>query len=170
MTAIYKMAMEARPPLVEHSPFEKLPLPTIEPGEVKFYEHRQADALYAAVEARSGSRARLLVELGMDVGMRQGEIFGLHADQVDVIRQQIAVVHVMTRHGLRPYPKSRMSHRVAPVPPPIMERLAPLVSEAAWAAGCTCPTILRNGTVRPGRGPCPGLMFPAPEGGPDRRR
>ncbi|MFI7467305.1 tyrosine-type recombinase/integrase [Nonomuraea sp. NPDC049646] len=166
MTALYKMAMEARPPLIDHSPFEKLPLPKIEPGEIKFYERRQAYALYDAVEAHSGSLARLLVELGMDVGLRQGEIFGLHADQVDVIRQQIAVVHVMTRHGLRPYPKSRMSNRVVPVPPTVMEHLAPLVSETAWAAECTCRTILQDGTVKESCGPCPGLMFPAPEGGP----
>ncbi|MFB4275677.1 tyrosine-type recombinase/integrase [Nonomuraea sp. MTCD27] len=166
MTALYKMAMEQNPPVVSYNPFERLPLPKIERGEVKFYERRQAAALYAAVERRSGPRSRLLVELGMDVGLRQGEIFGLHADQVDVLRQQVAVVHVMTRHGLRPYPKSKMSHRVVPVPPPIMERLAPLVSEAAWAADCTCRTILQDGTVREGRGPCPALMFPAPEGGP----
>ncbi|GAA1765340.1 hypothetical protein [Nonomuraea bangladeshensis] len=166
MTALYKAAMEQRPPLVDHNPFEKLPLPKIEPGEVKFYEHRQADALYAAVEARSGARSRLLVELGMDVGLRQGEIFGLHADQVDVIRHQIAVVHAMTRHGLRPYPKSQMSHRIVLVPPPVMAHLEPLVSPTAWTAECTCPTVLQDGTVRPGRGPCPGLVFPAPEGGP----
>lgn len=166
MTAIYKTAMDQRPALVDHNPFERLPLPKIERGEIKFYEHRQAAALYEAVEARSGPRARLLVELGMDVGLRQGEIFGLHADQVDVIRQQIAVVHVMTRHGLRPYPKSKMSNRVVPVPPPVMEGLGPLVSESAWAAECTCRTLLSDGTVREGRGPCPGLMFPAPEGGP----
>lgn len=166
MTAMYKMAMDQRPPLVDFSPFEKLPLPTIEPGEIKFYEHRQAAALYEAVELRSGPRARLLVELGMDVGLRQGEIFGLHADQVDVLRQQIAVVHVMTRHGLRHYPKSKMSHRIVPVPPSVMEHLAPLVSEDAWAAACTCTTILQNGTIQEGTGPCPGLIFTAPGGGP----
>lgn len=166
MGALYKTAMEQRPPMVDFNPFEKLPLPKIEPSEIKFYEHRQAAALYEAVERRSGARARLLVELGMDVGLRQGEIFGLHADQVDVLRQQIAVVHVMTRHGLRPYPKSKMSHRIVPVSPSVAEHLAPLVSVDAWAAACTCTTVLQDGTVRKGTGPCPGLIFPAPEGGP----
>jgi integrase len=166
MTAIYKTAMDQHPPVVTVNPFEKLPLPKIEPAEVKFYEHRQAAALYEAVERRSGPRSRLLVELGMDVGLRQGEIFGLHADQVDVLRDHIAVTQVMTRHGLRPYPKSKMSHRVVPVPPPIMERLSPLLSDQAWAAECACPTVQQDGTIKRGDGRCPGLVFTAPEGGP----
>lgn len=166
MTALYRTAMDQRPPLVDHNPFERLPLPTIVPGEIKFYEHRQAAALYAAVEERAGARDRLLIELGMDVGLRQGEIFGLHADQIDPIREQIAVVHVMTRHGMRSYPKSKMSHRIVPVPSPIMERLSGLVSTEAWAAPCMCRTVLQDGTVRESCGPCPGLVFTASQGGP----
>jgi integrase len=64
----------------------------------------------------------------MDVGLRPGEMFGLHGHRVDWLRGQIAVVDVMTRQGLREYPKSRKSHRVVPVPPATLEGLSVLMA------------------------------------------
>jgi integrase len=68
----------------------------------------------------------------------------LHGHRVDWLRSQITVVDVMTRQGLRQYPKSRRSHRVAPVPPDVMEGLS----------------VLMTGRPRDA------LVFTAPEGGP----
>ena len=81
-------------------------------------------------------------------GLRPGELSGLHGDRVDWLRGQIAVVDVMTRQGLRQYPKSWKSHRVVPVPPDVLEGLSVLMA---------------------GR-PREALVFTAPEGGPGRRR
>jgi len=47
---------------------------------------------------------------------------------VDWLRSQITLVDVMTRQGLREYPKSRRSHRVVPVPPDVLENLSLLMA------------------------------------------
>jgi integrase len=57
---------------------------------------------------------------------------------------RLQVVDVMTRQGLRQHPKSKKSHRVVPVPPPILEGMSVLMA---------------------GR-PRDALVFTAPEGGP----
>jgi integrase len=64
----------------------------------------------------------------MDVGLRPGEIYGLHGHRVDWLRSQIQVIDVMTRLGLRQHPKSRKSHRVVPVPARTLERMSVLLS------------------------------------------
>ncbi|WP_211328448.1 hypothetical protein [Thermomonospora umbrina] len=119
------------------------------------------------IQRRFGRRWRLLVEMGMDVGLRSGEIYGQHTDRVDWDRGLVAVTRVMTRYGLREYPKSRRSHRVVPVPPATMQATAlELGAGRRWSGKCTCPKVMPDGTTRPGEGSCGGLVFPAPMGGP----
>jgi integrase len=144
MTQLYKAAMKENPPLVGVNPFADLELPVIEPRAVEFYEHDEAEALYAAAEALAGPEWRTLTELGMDVGLRPGEIYGLHGHRVDWLRAQIQVIDVMTRLGLRQHPKSKKSHRVVPVPAGILEAMSVLMA---------------------GR-PRDALVFTAPAGGP----
>ena len=143
MTGLYRLAMREHPPLVTVNPFADLELPTIEPHSLDFYERDEAAALYQAAGAID-LRWRALTELGMDVGLRPGEMFGLHGHRVDWLRGQIAMVDVMTRQGLRQYPKSRKSHRVVPVPPATLEGLS----------------VLMTGRPRDA------LVFTAPGGGP----
>jgi integrase len=144
MTQLYKAAMKENPPLVGVNPFADLELPVIEPRAVEFYEHDEAEALYAAVEILAGPGWRTLAELGMEVGLRPGEIYGLHGHRVDWFRAQIQVIDVMTRLGLRQHPKTKKSHRVVPVPAHIFEGMSVLMA---------------------GR-PRDALVFTAPEGGP----
>jgi integrase len=92
----------------------------------------------------SGAKWRTLTELGMQVGLRPGEIYGLHGHRVDWLRSQIQVVDVMIRRGLREHPKSERSHRVVPVPPHVLERMS----------------VLMTGRPRDA------LVFTAPQGGP----
>jgi integrase len=80
----------------------------------------------------------------MDVGLRPGELYGLHGHRVDWLRGKLTVVDVMTRQGLRQWPKSKLSHRVVPVPAGTLEGMSALM------AG------------RPRDSP----VFTAPEGGP----
>lgn len=80
----------------------------------------------------------------MDVGLRPGELFGLHGHRVDWLRGKLTVADVMTRQGLRQHPKSKRSHRTVPVPPATMEAMAALMT---------------------GR-PRESLVFTAPGGGP----
>jgi integrase len=157
MTTLYRLAMREHPPLVTVNPFADLELPVIEPRPVEFYEREEAEALYAAME-ELGARWRTLVELGMDVGLRPGELFGLHGHRVDWLRGNLTVVDVVTRErsrgpacacsppcpGLRQWPKSKMSHRVVPVPARTLEGMSVLMA---------------------GR-PRDALVFTAPAGGP----
>jgi len=94
---------------------------------VEFYEHDEAAALYEAAE-ELGARWRTLIELGMQVGLRTQEIHGLHGHRVDWLRGKIEVVDVMTRRGLRQWPKSRKSHRIVPVPPRSLEAMSVLMA------------------------------------------
>lgn len=143
MSGLYRLAMREHPPLVTVNPFADLELPPVEPHALDFYEHGEAAALYEAAGA-IGPRWRTFTELGTQVGLRLGELAGLHGHRVDWLRAQITVVDVMTRRGLREYPKSRRSHRVVPVPPDVLEGLSVLMA---------------------GRGR-EGLVFTAPGGGP----
>ena len=143
MSQLYSLAMKETPPIVMVNPFAGLELPVIRPHEVDFLEHEEADALYIA--ARDiGPRWRTLIELGTEVGLRPGELYGLHGHRVDWLRGKIQVIDVMTRTGLRQWPKSKRSHRIVPVPPHIMEAMSALMT---------------------GR-PRDALVFAAPEGGP----
>jgi integrase len=139
MSSLYRLAMREQPPLVIVNPFADLELPRIEPRPVEFYERDEAAALYDAA-----GQWRTLAELGMDVGLRPGELYGLHGHRVDWLRGKLAVVDVMTRQGLRQHPKSKRSHRVVPVPPGTLEAMSVLMA---------------------GR-PRDSLVFTAPEGGP----
>lgn len=69
----------------------------------------------------------LAVALDMRTGLRLGELLGLKAGAVDWERAELHVVGVMTRHGWRPYAKSKKSHRVVPIPAHLLDALAPLV-------------------------------------------
>lgn len=143
MSQLYSAAMREHPPLVLVNPFDRLELPRIEPRPVEFFEHDEAEALYAAADA-IGAQWRTLIELGTEVGLRPGEIYGLHGHRVDWLRSQIQVIDVMTRKGVRQWPKSKKSHRVVPVEAYILEGMSALMA---------------------GR-PRDSLVFTAPEGGP----
>jgi integrase len=138
MSALFRAATKEHPPLVLANPFAELDLPVIEPRPV------EAAALFGAIEDLSGPKWRTLAELCMQVGLRPGEIFGLHGHRVDWMRGRLTVVDVMTRQGLRQWPKSKKSHRTVPVPPHTMEGMSVLMA---------------------GR-PRDALVFTAPEGGP----
>ena len=47
---------------------------------------------------------------------------------MDWLRGRLEVVDVMTRQGLRQWPKSRKSHRVVPVPPGMFEGMSVLMA------------------------------------------
>ncbi|MBO0813668.1 MAG: site-specific integrase [Actinobacteria bacterium] len=128
MSQLYVAAMREHPPVVVVNPFASLALPRIEPRAVEFYERDEAAALYAAAEDVAGQDGRAMIELGMQVGLRFGELAGLHGHRVDWLRGKIQVIDVVTRHGLRQWPKSKRSHRVVPVPADVLERMSLLMA------------------------------------------
>jgi integrase len=144
MSGMYRAAMKEHPPLVVSNPFAELELPRLDAAEVEWFERDEALALYAAIGRLAGPGWRTLAELGMDVGLRPGEIYGLHGHRVDWMRGHLSVVEVMTREGLREYPKSMRSRRSAPIPAATLEGMSRLMQ---------------------GR-PRDGLVFTVPGGGP----
>ena len=128
MSQLYSAAMREHPPIVVVNPFGSLELPRIEPRSVEFLEHDEAEALYAAVEAIAGTGMRTFTELGTQVGLRFGELAGLHGHRVDWLRGKIQVIDVVTRQGLRQWPKSKKSHRVVPVPAGVLEGMSALMT------------------------------------------
>lgn len=127
MSALFDAACKERPPIVLSNPFADLDLPTVPPSPIDFYTHDEAEALLAVLERHEQKQWAALVGLGMWVGLRPGEIFGLHGDRVAWLREQVEVTRVLTRAGIREYPKSRKSHRVVPIPPWQMPRLSALM-------------------------------------------
>jgi integrase len=144
MSQLYDTAMRETPPIVPVNPFAGLELPVIRPHEICYFEHAEAEALIAAIRELSGDMNAVMTELGMTVGLRPGELYGLHAHRVNWLRGTLTVVDVMTRSGLRQWPKSKRSHRTVPVPPAIMTAMSALMT---------------------GR-PMNSLVFTAPGGGP----
>lgn len=144
MTSMYREAIKQSPPIVLFNPFADLELPKRNAAAIEFYEHVEAEALYDAIERLHGASWRTLAELGMDVGLRPGEIYGLHGHRVDWMRGHLAVVDVATRQGLREYPKSMKSNRTVPIPPATLENMSRLMVGRARTE----------------------LVFTAPDGGP----
>lgn len=121
MSSLYLGAMKGRPPIVLGNPFADLDLPRIPPAPPDFLDHDEADAITAAVERlRPGQGWGLYVEMGTWMGLRLGELAGLPGNRIGWLRRDVHVQQVMTRHGLRPYPKTRRSFRVVPMPRPEM--------------------------------------------------
>lgn len=143
MSGLYTAAMNESPPLVTSNPFARLELPKVEPRAVDYLEHGEAAALYEAAGAID-VRWRAFTQLGTQVGLRLGELAGLHGHRVDWLRGRIEIIDVVTRAGLRQWPKSRKSHRVVPVPADLLEDMSRLMA---------------------GR-PRNALVFTAPGGGP----
>jgi integrase len=141
MSSMYRAAVKDS--VVIANPFSSLSLPAVEPQPVFFYEPAEAAALYAAM-GELGDRWRVLVQLGMQTGLRFEELAGLHGHRVDWLRGRLEVVDVMTRRGLREWPKSRKSHRTVPVPAAVLDGMSALMRD-------------RDRT---------GLVFTAADGGP----
>lgn len=129
MSGLYAAAVSERPPIVVNNPFTDLDsLPTIPPSPVVFYTRDEAEQIIAAIDDPGW---RVLVEIGLWSGLRPGELFGLKGDRVDWIRGRVEVTRVMTRDGIREYPKSGMSHRTVPVRPETMIRARALMAGRA---------------------------------------
>jgi integrase len=118
MSSMYVGAMKGRPPLVLSNPFHDLDLPRVPPAPIDFLEHGEAEAIIAAVRKLRPREPQwpLLIEMGTWMGLRLGELYGLPGTRVGWLRREVSVTQVMTREGLRDYPKTRKSFRVVPMP------------------------------------------------------
>lgn len=119
MSSLYVGAMKGQPPIVLGNPFADLELPRIPPAPPDFLDHEEADAIVAAVaQLRPGEGWDTYIEMGTWMGLRLGELAGLPGNRIDWLRHGVHVQQVMTRKGLRAYPKTRKSFRSVPMPRP----------------------------------------------------
>lgn len=135
MTNLFGAALKESPPVVLANPFYRLDLPTIAPTRVVFFDHAEADAILAHLRRNYAPRWAVLVELGLFVGPRWGELAALAGDRVQWLREEIDIWRVWTPDGLREYPKSKKSHRTVPVPPNVMEGMSRLMFGRDRSAG-----------------------------------
>lgn len=130
--------------LLPASPCRKIDLPKLERPAPRWLTRDEYDRLLLAFDgAPQGAQWRAMVAIACNSGLRSGELAGLDVGAVDFDRGLIRVDQVMTKFGLRAYPKSESSRRMAPVSPDALELLWPVVADRL-------PTD-----------PC----FPAPRGG-----
>ncbi len=131
--------------LLATSPCEGIRLPRIERNEMRFLEPSEVDDLARAIHPRYRA-AVLLAAYG---GLRAGELFGLRAKRVDLLRRTVAVAETVVDVGGHLHfgpPKTRAGRRTVPLP-----------RVAAGPLGEHLTTFAR--------GP-EDLVFTAPEGGP----
>jgi len=120
----------------------RVPRPPGGPGQ----DRRLARPVRSGQRRRADHRGQEQILVGNALRAEVGRVADErgHPDGGAGLRGQIEVADVMTRQGLRQWPKSKRSHRVVPVPPRILEGMSALIA---------------------GR-PRDALVFTAPHGGP----
>lgn len=89
---------------------------------------------------------RRMVTVLLDTGLRYGELAGLHAHRIDMLRRELHVVETLTQAGaIKAYPKTGKSRRVVPLSDRALEALA--VQQERHPEGL----VFRTDGQRPGR-------------------
>jgi site-specific recombinase XerD len=98
--------------------------PTVGKGREIYLTEDEVASIAAGLE----DPWRLAVVMLPYTGMRWGELAGLHVRNIDMLRQQIAIVETLTeadgKREVKPYPKSDMSRRVVPLPNHVRDAIA----------------------------------------------
>ena len=119
-----------------------LPRSSKQPDRILSFE--EEDAL---LEALPHDQDRAMCVLMLDAGLRYGEVAGLHAHRVDMLRRELHVVEVLTQLGqIKTYPKSRRSRRTIP-----LEERALLALAAQMERWGTDGLVFRNLRRSPGK-------------------
>lgn len=114
------------PQLILASPCHDIDLPAIGKKRAKVFSEAQLTQLIAELPGQW----RVYFELDSYTGLRPGELAGLHEDQVDWGEPcRITICRVLTRYGLREWPKTTGSNRVVPVPRRLRDELWTLASD-----------------------------------------
>jgi integrase len=141
LAKIMRTAVQAR--RIAASPCQGVELPRVERVEMRFLSPDEVATLADAMDRRYSAA----VLLGAYGGLRAGELFGLRANRVDLMRRTVDVAEIVTEvRGSLVFgpPKTRAGRRRVPIPA--------LVAEAL-------------GEHLGGGGPRDRWVFPAPDGG-----
>lgn len=154
--------------LVASSPCREVDLPRVQKPAERWLTREEYDRIQLALAViPRASTWQAFVALGCFSGLRPGELAGLDVEHVDFGRRLVHVQQVVTRAGLRPYPKSASSDRWVPFPAHVGELLWALVGDrgqgpvfTAAKGGRVNESNLRNRVWAPavaaaGVAPCP---------------
>jgi len=116
--------------LLPASPCQSIDLPTVVKPSPRWLTRLEYDRIQLALAVTPQAATwQAYVALGCFSGLRPGELAGLDVEHVDFDRLIVRVGQVMTRYGLRPYPKTALSSRSVPFPAEVRDLLWPLVSD-----------------------------------------
>lgn len=130
---LHKMLSDAElDGMLSVNPCRKIDLPKVEKPAPRWLTRDEYSRLLLAFDgAPQGEQWRAMVAVACHSGLRSGELAGLDVGAVDFDRGIIRVHQVMTKFGMRSYPKSESSRRMAPVHPEALELLVPVVEGKA---------------------------------------
>lgn len=115
--------------MLSTSPCREIDLPTVTRPAPRWLTRNEYDRIIKAATGRpAGEQAAAFIGLGCFSGLRPGEMAGLNVGSVDAVRRQVRVSQVVTRYGMKPYPKSSSSVRTVPFPGEVGELLEPLIA------------------------------------------
>ena len=106
--------------LIRANPARGVDLPEVPKQPFRIVSDEEAQKILGNL---SGADERM-VRLDWRLGLRWGEVAGLHTHRVDLKRKELHVVEVLTRHdGIKAHPKSKMSRRTLPLTDALAELL-----------------------------------------------
>ena len=114
--------------LIAHNPFTPLRLPKDTPREANFLTLLELEELVA----RTHPHYKTLVRTAGLLGLRQGELFGLHPDNLDLEGQTVRVVEQLTTTSGKPQRvelKTHSSKRSVAIPMALVEDLHEQLTE-----------------------------------------
>lgn len=108
--------------LIPSNPARRVRLPTPPRQPDRILTEAEEPLLLAAMPT---AQDRRMVEVLLDTGLRYGELAGLHAHRVNLLRRELHVVETLTQLGkVKAMPKSAASNRTIPLPPRAVLALA----------------------------------------------
>lgn len=128
------MSAAASHGLIPVNPAKGTRLPAVPKQPFRILGEEEATAILGNLE---GADWRM-VKLTHRLGLRWGEVAGLHDHRIDVRRRELHVVEVLTRHdGIKAYPKSSMSRRTLP----LTDNQADMLAEQITGKGVVFPGL-----------------------------
>jgi integrase len=154
------LAAAVRDRLLTYNPAANVRLPQLSPSAGQFLTVDQVQRIAGHCPAPY----RTVVLTLAYTGVRWGELAGLHAGQLHMLRRRMDVTHVVEeingRLSLRGYPKTVSSRRTVPLAGQLVEALAQHLAEDP-PVDC--------GLAHPDGENCSGLVFHGPRGSAMRR-
>jgi integrase len=116
--------------LLAHNPLQSLKVPKTHTGEARFLTLTEVENLVA----NTNPHFQTLIRSAAVLGMRQGELFGLHPDNLDLDRRQVRVVEQLIAHPDPPQRgelKTKASKRTVAIPSFMLSELHEQLTQRA---------------------------------------